>query len=392
VEIALPPPPRPSLDDQLRLTALRFEFVPTRNYWLDLFTGSTWKEFLDAGGDVSGFRETRWKTVQKMKKSDYLLCYLTGVSRFIAVLEVTSKPYQDTAPIWKDDVFPCRIRVAPVVVLTPETAVPVYDMKDRLSCFLEASSPVAWTGHFRGSPAKWKPSDGEAVLVALREAEQNPMARPVNAAKMARRPRTLTTKIGPVTVPETEEPAPEKPSIQKEPREHTEIQSLLLNLGTDMGFDVWVARNDRGREHEGKLFADLPRLKTELPRQFDEATNKTIELIDVLWLKGNSILAAFEIESTSSIYSGLLRMSDLISMQPNLKIPLYIVAPDERRDRVFSEINRPTFTRLNPPLSQVCRFIPFTELRNRITQVAPYTRYLKPEFLEEIAESCDISD
>ncbi len=34
----------------------------------------------------------------------------------------------------------------------------------------------------------------------------------------------------------------------------------------------------------------------ELPTQFNEATTRTIELIDVLWLKGNSILAAFEVE------------------------------------------------------------------------------------------------
>lgn len=366
--------------------------VPSRTYWLDLFTGSTWKEFLDAGGAVSGFRESRWKAVQKMQKGDYLLCYLTGVSRFIAVLEVKSAPFQDASPIWKDDAFPSRVRVAPVVVLTPETAVPVYDLKDQLSCFLEASTPVAWTGHFRGSPAKWRSSDGEVVLAALREAKQNPKVRPVEASKLARRPRTLATKIGPVTVPEADEAAAQEPPSPKEPREHTEIQWLLLNLGSDMGFDVWVARNDRSRDFSGKRFQDLPRLKAELPLQFDEATNRTIELIDVLWLKGNSILAAFEIESTTSIYSGLLRMSDLVSMQPNLKIPLYLVAPEERRDKVFTEINRPTFSRLNPALAEICRFISFTDLRRRLTEISAYARYLKPEFLEEIAESCVLED
>src|SRR5262249_4866866 len=33
--------------------------------------------------------------------------------------------------------------------------------------------------------------------------------------------------------------------------------------------------------------------------------------------------------------------------------------------RRYSEINRPTFSRLEPRLSQVCRFIPFTELEKQ---------------------------
>ena len=38
------------------------------------------------------------------------------------------------------------------------------------------------------------------------------------------------------------------------------------------------------------------RMLTDLPTQFNEATTRTIELIDVLWLSGNSIVAAFEVE------------------------------------------------------------------------------------------------
>ena len=82
-----------------------------RNYWLDLFTGVTWGEFKAAGAKVSGFRESRWNSVQKIKPGDYLLCYLTGVSRFIGLLEVIDKPYKDKTPIWKDEDFPCRLKV-----------------------------------------------------------------------------------------------------------------------------------------------------------------------------------------------------------------------------------------------------------------------------------------
>jgi hypothetical protein len=171
-----------------------------------------------------------------------------------------------------------------------------------------------------------------------------------------------------------------------------EIQWLLLKLGSDMGFDIWVARNDRGKEYKGNRIGDLKRLKNELPLQFDDATNRTIELIDVLWLQGNAIVSAFEIESTASIYSGLLRMADLIAMQPNLNIPLYLVAPDDRREKVMTEVSRPTFSRLSPPLSEVCSYISFSSLKENIDKVSYIIRYVKPAFLQEFSESCVLED
>jgi predicted RNA-binding protein len=366
--------------------------MSSRAYWLDLFTGKTWKEYLDAGGKVSGFRESRWRTVQKIKPGDYLICYLTGISRFVGILEVTSANYKEQTPIWEDEDFPCRIKVKPIIRLTPETAVPVFELKDRLSFFRDMKRPNAWTGHFRGSPARWSVEDGEALLSALSEASKNPVTRPVDAAKLARRPKSLKAKIGSVTVPDSEEPSPVPGEPEQIPSDHAEIQWLLLKLGSEMGFDVWVARNDRSRKVKGNTIADLPKLKSELPLQFDEATNKTIELIDVLWLQGNAIAAAFEVESTTSIYSGLLRMSDLIAMQPNLNIPLYLVAPDDRREKVISEVNRPTFSRLSPPMSEVCRFISFSSLRDRLKQAEPFIKYMKADFLEELSESCEIEE
>ena len=80
------------------------------------------------------------------------------------------------------------------------------------------------------------------------------------------------------------------------------------------------AKNDRSKAYNNVSFESMPQIISELPTQFNVATQKTIELIDVLWLKGKTIIAAFEIESTTSIYSGLLRMSNLIALQPNLEI------------------------------------------------------------------------
>src|SRR5216684_3254757 len=99
--------------------------MATRQYWLDLFTYQTWSEFFAAGASVSGFRENRWKTVQSIKPGDYLLCYLTGVSRWIGLLEVTGPPFQDSKRIWAGAVFPARLPVKVISKLEPNTAVPV---------------------------------------------------------------------------------------------------------------------------------------------------------------------------------------------------------------------------------------------------------------------------
>jgi len=361
-----------------------------RNYWLDLFTPVTWQEFLDAGAEVSGFRESRWNTLQKVKSGDYFLCYLTGVSRWIGLLEVKSDPFRDTSAIWKDESFPCRVKVKVLAKLTPETGVPVKEMKDQLSVFQTTGGALAWTGHFRGSPTKWKIADGEAVVKAVLQAAESPIVRPIDPAKLKYRPTGLKTKIGLVTVPESEPTERPEQEVVKEPAAHAEIQWLLLKLGSDMGFNVWVARNDRSRAYNGHRFSDMPALKSSLPLQFDDATNRTIELIDVLWLSKNSIVAAFEIESTTSIYSGLLRMGDLVAMQPNLNIPLFLVAPEDRREKVFAEVNRLTFSRLDSRLAEICRYISFDALRERLGQVKDFVRYLKPDFLEELSEACDL--
>ena len=362
----------------------------SRQYWLDLFTGKTWEEFLKNGANVSGFRERRRTTAKRIHSGDYLICYLTGVSRLIGVLEVKSELYFDKTPIWEGEDFPCRFKVELIHRLEPKTAIPILELRDKLSLFQGLKSKNAWSGFFRGSPALFKPNDGEILVEAIQHAIANPTIREYDEKQYWRRPKTYESKMGVVTIPEeTVDEEVEAKELPKEITTHEEIQWMLLKLGSDLGLDVWVARNDKNREYEGKSFQDIPNLRGELPRQFDNATNRTIELIDVLWLQGDAILAAFEVEHTSAIYSGLLRMSDLVSMQPNIKLKLYLVAPDDRREKVMNEINRPTFTRLKPPLPEICKYISYSQLKKEIEEIGDRIRYMKPEIIEEVAESCE---
>lgn len=368
-------------------------------YYLDLFTGETWDEFLAHGGHITGFRETRYGVATRVTVGDRFVCYVTGISRFVGILEVKSKVYKDETPIWSNETFPVRFDVEPLITVSYHEEVPVLELRDRLKVFENLRNPNLWSGAFRGSPREFPFSDGEVILSELQHQQADPTLRPVNKRKLYGRSVYVSKSTTPkkeVTVPDelvTDSDSEPLSHVVNDVTSHTEIQWLLLKLGSDMGLDVWVARNDRGKEYKGKQFVDIQRLRNQLPLQFDDATNKTIELIDVLWLKGNTFVAAFEIESTTSVHSGLLRMSDLISMQPNISIPLFIVAPEERRHKVYVEVNRPTFANLPTALSDLCRYISFNDLLDSIRKHENVIRYLKPEFIfDDLSESCDLDD
>jgi hypothetical protein len=236
------------------------------------------------------------------------------------------------------------------------------------------------------------------VVSALLKARQNPVVRKVDPAKLKRRPRALPSAIGAVTVPDVASPirrAEEQDQLLGESRrlsERTLIQALLLRLGHDLGFDIWVCESDRYKAVGGKRFTDIPNLQNVLSLQLDEATRKTIELMDVLWLDGHAPVAAFRIETGTTISSGLLRMSDLIAMRPEMNISLFVVAPDNSRNRVIAEVNRATFASLNPPLGQICRFVSFRTLRQEIKHMRKRLAHLSLEYLDEISESCEAEE
>jgi len=141
---------------------------------------------------------------------------------------------------------------------------------------------------------------------------------------------------------------------------HTEIQYRLLKLGKGLNREVWVARSDKSKEFDGEKFSDLA-LK-ELPKHlgFDEEGKEIISNIDVIWFNNNKIDRAFEIEVTTSIYSGILRLSDLLAAMPNINFPIYIVSPNARKKDVQQQLLRPTFKHLK--LNERCKYIESEEL------------------------------
>jgi hypothetical protein len=72
-------------------------------YWLNLFTGTTWREFQAAGAKITGFREKNWNRSKSIRPGDIFLCYLVGVKRWVGLLKVTSERFRDEALIYREE-------------------------------------------------------------------------------------------------------------------------------------------------------------------------------------------------------------------------------------------------------------------------------------------------
>lgn len=185
---------------------------------------------------------------------------------------------------------------------------------------------------------------------------------------------------------------PDERSDDGEVRESIKIQGLLAKIGEEMGFDIWLPNPDRARVSKVWQPKDPRTLLTTLPLSYDKATQSTISLIDVIWIKNKrSIARAFEVEHTTSIYSGILRMADLVALQPDIKIKMHIVAPLDRQEKFSTEIRRPVFSYMtNGRLSDMCTFISYDDVKH-IAELE-YLSHTRDGILESFEVSAERSD
>ncbi|HEY3432579.1 MAG TPA: type II restriction endonuclease [Rhodocyclaceae bacterium] len=168
-------------------------------------------------------------------------------------------------------------------------------------------------------------------------------------------------------------------SAQSGDETHTQIQGWLRDLGLSLGFSVWIAANDQNRPFgDGRLGDGC--LKTLPDHMATQAGADAVRLIDIIWLdrENGHPMAAFEVEHTTSIYSGIVRLLDL-AYGNELKTceGLFLVAPDEREEDVLQQIRRPAFSRIE---SLGMRYLPYGELKSQRENIARFGSGLKPIF------------
>ena len=303
--------------------------------------------------------------------------------------EVVGEPFVSREKVWDNGVFPHRIHIEFTHVLSTSDRPPILGkVRDVLTDL--------W-GHRYGwgilNQQVIESPHADSIIQALTSQpnslsnyQENIQAYIQEAktkreqASQAKRKRGRPPKEP--MVPEQPELEEEKPVSKRDESAHTKAQSELVTLGKITGCSVWIATNDQGRKYKGKSLSDDCLQKLPSLGLSDEATRR-ISLIDVIWISQNAPVCAFEIETSSSVYSGLLRMSDLLAVVPALNIRIFIVAPRERQEKVMRELARPTFRKTG--LSEYCRYISTDDLDDLIIRVKGFGGHIQPSILDTVA-------
>lgn len=164
--------------------------------------------------------------------------------------------------------------------------------------------------------------------------------------------------------------------MEEEDHTHTQVQGWLRDLGLALGFDVHIAANDRARTYNGSRLAEgclgsLP------PALAGIAGADAVRLIDVLWIDRDDrrVAAAFEVEHSTTIYSGIVRLLDLaLGGSEQLVHGLFLVAPDAREDDVRAQLARPAFRTV---AHLDVRFLPYSELAQHREAMSRFGQGLK---------------
>lgn len=321
------------------------------------------------------------------EEGDYLAIL---VNKAVAGLGVVSgNPYVSKQKVWDNGVFPHRIGIQFTHAFFPDNRLPVLGpIRDALTS--------AWGPKYGFGILNQQLVQGEAADTVVNIIKKHPNNLPqiqaqleglLAEAKLLRdSSKKVKKRVEQQKLVEEQIQVEDEPRSKKEESAHLKAQHELIRLGKATGCSVWVASNDKNKKYKGNSLGELC-LKALPSLGLSAEATKRISLIDVIWIRQNGPVCAFEVEETTSVYSGLLRMSDLISVVPALNIKLFIVAPKDRENKVMAELSRPTFQKIG--LSEFCRFIATEDLEKLVMKVEDLvegtTGIVTPNIVDTIA-------
>jgi hypothetical protein len=127
------------------------------------------------------------------------------------------------------------------------------------------------------------------------------------------------------------------------------FRKRFVSLAKALGLSIWELEHLSTWYEQHHIQKKIRRLEI-LPvqsyhkRRPDMPKQSLVSRIDVLWLDREQVVAAYEIEHTTDISTGLLRLYDLGALCPPTS-HLCVVAPRERLRKIQFELSRPAFNR-----------------------------------------------
>lgn len=120
---------------------------------------------------------------------------------------------------------------------------------------------------------------------------------------------------------------------------HSEAEFTLLKLGQILGYDTYSP--DRNKIAYGKKLEDLISLD-DIPQFTTPSLLDTIKYIDVIWFQDEFPICCFEIEHTTGVTKGLLRLYQ--TSQLNTK--LFVIAPADVLKKFEKELQKMPFRKI----------------------------------------------
>lgn len=171
-------------------------------------------------------------------------------------------------------------------------------------------------------------------------------------------------------------------------RRHAQIQIALIMIGRQLGYRIWIAQNDKGIIYNDHKLGEMEGIIASLEdmnilASFHDAIRAAL-LIDCIWFRNIRFMpAVLEIEHTTGVKSGLVRMKNFQDSLPPYPTRWVIVAPDEDREKVLKEANLPQFKPLKT------KFMAYSAVEELYALCQKrHIRGITEDFLDSYMEPC----
>ena len=137
-------------------------------YWLCVTNQENWEVIREK--NIWGVEERHRNTISKVKPGDRLLIYVMGTKKenetlppkIVAAYEAVSEMFTDPSSIFKEKLYPLRIRLRPIAVFSKPL-----EFRELIPKLSFIRNKRMWVGHIRGKAMREIPKgDFETVLEA----------------------------------------------------------------------------------------------------------------------------------------------------------------------------------------------------------------------------------